>query len=123
VSPMRYELSFYIPGNHIFHSYRRENLKSYEVLPAFISTSSWAYSSALKMEAIYCYESSVDSERPTQRCAPEGNVSVINGVRTTVRTYLEVNHRPNHSCREVSYSLLPVDFSNIVCSLYRSSGG
>jgi hypothetical protein len=29
VSPVRYELGFYIPENDILHSHRRENLKSY----------------------------------------------------------------------------------------------
>jgi hypothetical protein len=29
MSPMRYELVFYIPVDGIFHSHRRENLKSY----------------------------------------------------------------------------------------------
>jgi hypothetical protein len=29
VSPVRYELGFYIPEYGILHSYRRENLKSY----------------------------------------------------------------------------------------------
>jgi hypothetical protein len=29
VSPVKYELGFYIPEDAIFHSHRRENLKSY----------------------------------------------------------------------------------------------
>jgi hypothetical protein len=29
VSPVRYELGFYIPEDGILHSHRRENLKSY----------------------------------------------------------------------------------------------
>jgi hypothetical protein len=29
VSPMKYELGFYIPEDDILHSHRRENLKSY----------------------------------------------------------------------------------------------
>jgi hypothetical protein len=29
VSPVRYELAFYIPQDGILHSYRRENLKCY----------------------------------------------------------------------------------------------
>jgi hypothetical protein len=29
VSPVKYELSFYIPEDAILHSYRRENLKCY----------------------------------------------------------------------------------------------
>jgi hypothetical protein len=29
VSPVRYELDFYIPEDGILHSHRRENLKSY----------------------------------------------------------------------------------------------
>jgi hypothetical protein len=29
VSPVKYELSFYIPEDAILHSHRRENLKSY----------------------------------------------------------------------------------------------
>jgi hypothetical protein len=29
VSPVRYELGFYIPEDDILHSHRRENLKSY----------------------------------------------------------------------------------------------
>jgi hypothetical protein len=32
VSPLRYELGFYIPRDDILHSYRRENLKSYITL-------------------------------------------------------------------------------------------
>jgi hypothetical protein len=32
VSPVRYELGFYIPEDGILHSHRRENLKSYMVL-------------------------------------------------------------------------------------------
>jgi hypothetical protein len=30
MSPVRYELSFYIPEDDILHSDRRENLKSYK---------------------------------------------------------------------------------------------
>jgi hypothetical protein len=29
VSPLKYELGFYIPEDGILHSHRRENLKSY----------------------------------------------------------------------------------------------
>jgi hypothetical protein len=32
VSPVKYELSFYIPEDDILHSHRRENLKSYIAL-------------------------------------------------------------------------------------------
>jgi hypothetical protein len=32
VSPVKYELGFYIPEDDIFHSHRRENLKSYIAL-------------------------------------------------------------------------------------------
>jgi hypothetical protein len=32
VSPVRYELGFYIPEDDILHSHRRENIKSYIVL-------------------------------------------------------------------------------------------
>jgi hypothetical protein len=32
VSPVRYELGFYIPENGILHSHRSENLKSYIAL-------------------------------------------------------------------------------------------
>jgi hypothetical protein len=32
VSPVGYELGFYIPGDDIFRSHRRENLKSYIAL-------------------------------------------------------------------------------------------
>jgi hypothetical protein len=32
VSPVRYELRFYIPEDGILHSHRRENLKSYRAL-------------------------------------------------------------------------------------------
>jgi hypothetical protein len=31
VSPVKYELGFYIPDDDILHSYRRENLKFYTV--------------------------------------------------------------------------------------------
>jgi hypothetical protein len=33
VSPVRYELGFYIPEDYILHSHRRENLKSYTEYP------------------------------------------------------------------------------------------
>jgi hypothetical protein len=36
VSPVRYELGFYIPEDGILHSHRRENLKSY------IAVTDWA---------------------------------------------------------------------------------
>jgi hypothetical protein len=32
MSPVKYELGFYIPKNGILHSHRRENLKSYKEL-------------------------------------------------------------------------------------------
>jgi hypothetical protein len=32
MSPVRYELGFYIPEDGILHSHRRENLKSYNLL-------------------------------------------------------------------------------------------
>jgi hypothetical protein len=32
VSPVKYELEFYIPEDGILHSYRRENFKSYIAL-------------------------------------------------------------------------------------------
>jgi hypothetical protein len=32
VSPVKYELGFYIPEDAILHSHRRENLKSYIAL-------------------------------------------------------------------------------------------
>jgi hypothetical protein len=31
VSPVRYELRFYIPEDYILHSHRREHLKSYNI--------------------------------------------------------------------------------------------
>jgi hypothetical protein len=31
VSPVRYELGFYVPEDAILHSHRRENLKSYKI--------------------------------------------------------------------------------------------
>jgi hypothetical protein len=34
MSPVFYELGFYIPEDDIFHSHRRENLKSYIALPS-----------------------------------------------------------------------------------------
>jgi hypothetical protein len=32
VSPVKYELGFYIPEDDILHSYRRENLQSYTLV-------------------------------------------------------------------------------------------
>jgi hypothetical protein len=32
VSPVKYELGFYIPEDDILHSHRRENIKSYTLL-------------------------------------------------------------------------------------------
>jgi hypothetical protein len=36
VSPVRYELEFYIPEDGILHSHRRESLKSYNILTASV---------------------------------------------------------------------------------------
>jgi hypothetical protein len=38
VSPVKYELGFYIPLDGILHTHRRGNLKSYKVKFAAIST-------------------------------------------------------------------------------------
>jgi hypothetical protein len=42
VSPVKYELGFYIPEDDILHSHRRENLKCYEgcfvVIVTFLSS-------------------------------------------------------------------------------------
>jgi hypothetical protein len=38
VSPVKYEMGFYIPDDDILHSHRRESLKSYRVLHNFRST-------------------------------------------------------------------------------------
>jgi hypothetical protein len=40
VSPVKYELGFYIPEDAILHSHRRENLKSYRALTGFPSRTS-----------------------------------------------------------------------------------
>jgi hypothetical protein len=39
VSPVKYELGFYIPEDGILHSPRRENLKSYTISTMISSTS------------------------------------------------------------------------------------
>jgi hypothetical protein len=36
VSPVKYELGFYIPEDGILHSHRREKLKSYKALTDWI---------------------------------------------------------------------------------------
>jgi hypothetical protein len=36
VSPVKYELGFYIPEDDILHSHRPENLRSYMVLASFL---------------------------------------------------------------------------------------
>jgi hypothetical protein len=43
VSPVRYELGFYIPEDDILHSYRRENLKYYIVNDIFADFSDIIY--------------------------------------------------------------------------------
>jgi hypothetical protein len=48
VSPMRYELGFYIPEEGILHSYRRENLKSYTI--------SWLFSAAFSATYGICID-------------------------------------------------------------------
>jgi hypothetical protein len=35
MSPVKYELGFYIPGEGILHNHRRENLRPYKVLCCF----------------------------------------------------------------------------------------
>jgi hypothetical protein len=41
VSPVKYELCFYIPADDILHSHRRENLKSYMTLECYSETIRW----------------------------------------------------------------------------------
>jgi hypothetical protein len=59
VSPVRYELGFYIPEDGILHSYRCETLKSY--IPVLISESlatSWLqflYSLKLSSSPVHCF--------------------------------------------------------------------
>jgi hypothetical protein len=36
VSPVKYELGFYIPEDGILHSHRRQNVKSYIALTGFV---------------------------------------------------------------------------------------
>jgi hypothetical protein len=36
VSPVKYELGFYIPEDDILHSHRREHAKSYDFLPVML---------------------------------------------------------------------------------------
>jgi hypothetical protein len=36
MSPVKYELDFYIPEDGIFHNHRRENLKSYTSLTGWV---------------------------------------------------------------------------------------
>jgi hypothetical protein len=36
MSPVKYELGFYIPEDDIFHTHSRENLKSYTALTGWI---------------------------------------------------------------------------------------
>jgi hypothetical protein len=38
VSPVKYELGFYIPEEVILHSHRRENLNSYNILHSLYNT-------------------------------------------------------------------------------------
>jgi hypothetical protein len=41
VSPVKYELGFYIPEGDILHSHRRENLKSYVPVLMFLMSVSF----------------------------------------------------------------------------------
>jgi hypothetical protein len=49
VSPVRYELGFYIPEDALLHSHRRENLKSYTIFKTVsgsgtaVSRSAWLH--------------------------------------------------------------------------------
>jgi hypothetical protein len=62
VSPVKYELGFYIPENEILHSHRRENLVSYQIFIAGISTRgiqitdelSWLQESTAVVTVLYC---------------------------------------------------------------------
>jgi hypothetical protein len=41
VSPVKYELGLYIPEDTFLHSHRRENLKSYKLLPKPTNLTNW----------------------------------------------------------------------------------
>jgi hypothetical protein len=54
VSPVKYELGFYIPEDDILHSHCRENLKSYnDMLGGYLRT--WLYDVSLtQITAVMC---------------------------------------------------------------------
>jgi hypothetical protein len=57
VSPVKYELGFYIPEDGILHSHRRENLKSYKyILPLRYVITSDAITSAQFLALIKAFE-------------------------------------------------------------------
>jgi hypothetical protein len=90
VSPLKYELGFYIPEYDILHSHRRENLKSYfsDILVpivVFISINPWckqnfrvqtsklfATSAATAQEILLCALQSCSSKAPVEWETPTG---------------------------------------------------
>jgi hypothetical protein len=67
VSPVRYELGFYIPEDDILHSHRRENLKSYIALASW--TLYWRRNvSPVRYELGFCIpEDDKSANPPTKR--------------------------------------------------------
>jgi hypothetical protein len=70
VSPVKYELGFYIPEDDILHSDRRENLVACCLSPVFTLVSYWGCS-ILKMEAEQSSETSVSLCQSRVREVPE----------------------------------------------------
>jgi hypothetical protein len=79
VSPVRYELGFYIPEDDILHSHG--SLQSHTLQLSFILAyachlrSRWCHGRLLKVWATRFSESSVDFPRATWRYIPEGHLN------------------------------------------------
>jgi hypothetical protein len=70
MSPMRYELGFYIPEDDILHSHRRENLKSYFPLVIYFTCCLLAILNEGKSECKFAKYTSILNFSCTIICNP-----------------------------------------------------
>jgi hypothetical protein len=90
VSPVRYELGFYIPEDDILHSHRRENFKSYMSLPG------WTLSRICNVSPV---------KYDLGFYIPEDDILQITAVKTLNLTYLYIRnkfHKQDPPVTEVS---------------------
>jgi hypothetical protein len=101
VSPVRYELGFYIPEDGILHSHRRENLKPY-ISIMFLRTLTHCTVALMCCDMSAQSHNSADTEQPTNgfprpsiHDSDNGRSAGSNALKESDRSVVRGNARPN----------------------------